>query len=160
MILRAQLTVKPKKLQVWGMLLEVIGLAALLIGAFWQAKMSGWWDQQLVEWQALIQEEVNLTVLISLNDISEIATSNDRKVKEFNRDAIRDNITRTITRSISERDRRWKEMRGGQAATFWSVRDFFMLSGTLLLVVGKLVSLLGLKSAEWNIRRQPAPPDR
>ena len=33
----------------------------------------------------------------------------------------------------------------GQAAANWSVRDFFMIFGALLLVIGKVVSLQGMK---------------
>jgi len=130
------------------MWLEVIGLTILLIGALWQAKMSGWWDRQLPEWQSQIQEDVNLTVLNSLDNIAKIGISNDTKEKERIREDIRSKVNETVNKSLSERDKRDKAMENGQAAIFWSVRDLLMIVGALLLVVGKLVTLQGIKSEE------------
>jgi hypothetical protein len=136
---------KSKKLRIWGARLEILGLVALLTGAFWQAKMSGWWEQQLPEWQALIQEDVNLTILSSLKDIANMETRKDLNDKKTIAEVIQTRTSRTIDRAISEREQKQKEVNRGQAAAFWSVRDFFMILGALLLVIGKIVSLQGMK---------------
>lgn len=100
-----------KKLMAIATLIEFIGMVVLLSGALWQAKMSGWWDQQLPEWQAYIQEDVNLAVLGSLKDISAIAVISDQDLKSKLATGVEKRTWDAMSKAIHERERRSKAMR-------------------------------------------------
>lgn len=134
------------KKELWGIRLELLGLIALLIGGFWQAKFSGWWDQELPEWQSWIQENVNFAILSSLDNIAAIEIIEDKKLRESLAEDVRKRVYQTISDSITKRDNRKAAMDKGQASVFWNVRDFFLILGALFLVVGKWLSLQGVKS--------------
>jgi hypothetical protein len=127
--------------EVWGPRIELLGLILLLAGAFWQAKFSGWWDQQLPEWQALIQEDVNLALLLSVQNIAKMQATNDENSKKYYVDQVQNSTNEAYEFSITERDKRKAAMRNGQAASFWSVRDIIMILGAALIVVGKWFNL-------------------
>jgi Flp pilus assembly protein CpaB len=130
-----------KRLVAVATLIEFVGMLVLLGGALWQAKMSGWWDQQLPEWQYYIQEDVNLAVLGSIKDLSSIVAASDQQFKTRLLADVEKRTWDAMSKAIHERETRSKAIDGGQASAFWNIRDFLMLSGAVLLVAGKFVAM-------------------
>ena len=136
--------------ELWGFRLELLGLIFLLIGGFWQANFSGWWDKQIPEWQYYIQHEVNLAILSSLQNISDLQVTEDKDLKEKIAKNVIERTSEAYSLSINERDKRHTAMSTGQAATFWSIQGNFVFFGALFLVLGKWLAFTGVKERLSN----------
>lgn len=98
------------------------------------------------EWQSLIQEKVNLAVLLSLENIASIETSNDDNFKRTLSQKVHERVDRAVTESIAEKNKRHDAMEKGQAATFWNIRDLLLILGASLIIIGKWLNLQGVKA--------------
>ncbi len=131
--------------EVWGLRFELAGLLVVLAATFWQLTVTDWWDQQLREWQAYIQEDVNLAVLLSLKDLGYIATVEDKTTRQRVSTAIYERTSRAVNDAISKREERRKAIREGQPEAFAKVRMVLLLLGAGLLVVGKWMTLSAVR---------------
>ena len=127
--------------EVWGLRFELAGLLVVLAATLWQLTVTDWWDQQLREWQAYIQEDVNLAVLLSLKDLGYLATVEDKTTRQRVATEIYERTSRAVNDAISKREERRKAIRDGQPETFAKVRMVLLLLGAGLLVVGKWMTL-------------------
>lgn len=134
--------------EVLGFKLELAGLIFLFLGTFWQANFSGWWDKNAYEWQYWIQEEVNLTLLNSVNDIASMMVIEREDLKENASKNIADSVNHAKSFAISEGKKRRGALTDGQAALFANIEKWLLLLGAMLLIVGKWCSLQGVKERD------------
>src|SRR5690349_1424112 len=66
-----------QRFEYWGSWAEFIGLVLLLVATMWEAELTNWWDEEIPEWHASIQEGVNLAMLSGLKDVGQIAATQD-----------------------------------------------------------------------------------
>lgn len=130
-----------------GLRMELAGLIILFVATFWQAEFSGWWDNELPEWQYLIQEGVNLEVLGVLAQISSLTAieePEERKQKAYETST---RAKQAISNAIEMRDERCKA-RKAQASLFSTISLVLALTGAFLLILGKYISVRAASTSD------------
>jgi hypothetical protein len=134
-----------KKYELLGYQMEIAGLLCALVAAYWQATFSGWWDIERVEWQYLIQEEANLSVLSALRDLSSLQTIDDATKRKQQAFEIDQKIGKAMFKVIDMRQQR-KVRLDEQAKLFSSIGFALMFISAGLIVVGKIFVYKSAKS--------------
>jgi len=137
--------------EILGLRLEVVGLAAVMIASLWQFVFTDWFESQPIEMQNIIQEEVNLTILQSLNNISYQLLAEDETQNKMAFGRVKERTDRTFLETIEKRENRSNWMNGGQYKFFTAVKASLFVLGSILFVVGKVLVLHHVTS---NKRRQ------
>ncbi len=127
--------------EIWGHGLEFVGLLAVLLSALWHAGFSGWWEDQLHEWQAQIQEDVNLSLLYSAANLAALQTEQDPALRAELTRKITAGTAKSVQEAIDQRDKRRQEMESGQAALFLSINTWLLVAGASLFAIGKWFTL-------------------
>lgn len=142
--------IPPKRYELWGHGLEFAGVVVVLLATLWQAGFSDRWKDELGEWQFYIQEEVNLSLLYSVQDLAELDSEMNPQQKAKVIQRMRDDTARTVQKVIDERNRREHEIKSGQAAVFFRIRNWLVAGGALLFAFGKwmLVAAARRRTAE------------
>ena len=139
-----------RRCELWGHRLEFAAVLVAALAAFWQAGFSDWWRDQLGEWQFYIQEEVNLSLLYSVQRAAEIESVSDPRLRADLLQKMREDTARTVGKIIDERTKRQTEIKKGQAALFFHIRDGFLIIAAMLFAVGKWLSLAAARSRIRN----------
>lgn len=124
------------KLELWGHRFELAGLVVAIIAGFWQAQVSGWWSEQSPEWQYLIQNEVNYSVLSALGDLGMIFSGDDPELSREHGIRLHHEMVEAISRAMEMRDKR-KIALQGEAAAASNTRFGLFVLGALLVLLGK-----------------------
>jgi len=132
------------KKEVWSYGLELTGLILVLAGIFLQSIISSW-DKESYERGYMIQEEVNLAILSSLNDIATIQSTDDIKFKETLSKNVADTTNEAYSSAMAERERRAIENRDSQKTRFRTVEILLILAGVLFIMRGRWLGLHGIK---------------
>ncbi len=135
-----------KKREVWGLRLELVGLCIILFATGWQVGVTDWWDQQLIEWQSRIQEEVNLAILLSLQQLGSLIAEDDKKEEKEKALRVYKLTSQAYQKAISMRDRRRETMANGQANDFQNVRAILLVMGAGFLTIGKWLTLSAVQA--------------
>jgi len=128
------------KKEAWGYGFEITGLMLFLTGVFLLSTFSSW-DQKMYERQFIIQEEVNLAVLSSLNDIASIQSTDDKEFREALAKNVADTANQAYSKAMAERERRMVSDRDKRKTGFWKIEIFLMTIGGLLILRGRWIGL-------------------
>jgi hypothetical protein len=132
--------------EVWGLRFELAGLLLVLAATIWQANITDWWDEQLREWQALIQEDTNLALLVSVGNLEHLETTKDDYIRQQLAIDIKDRTSRVANKIIEDRQRRPATMSEGQAGAAAKVRRFLLIFGAGLVAVGKWTTMSAVRN--------------
>ena len=141
-----------KRYELWGHRLEFAGVVVVMFATFWQAGFSDWWKDQLGEWQFYIQEEVNLSLLYSVQNLAELDSEMNPQQKAKVIQRMRDDTARTVQKVIDDRKRREHEIKSGQSAVFFRIRDSLLVVGAVLFAVGKWMLLAAARGRTAETR--------
>jgi hypothetical protein len=132
--------------EIWGLRAELAGLAIVAVATIWQVAFTSWFEEQSREWESLIQEEVNLSVLSSQIDIANILSTEEKHLKQSAWQNIHDRNGQAISKAIDERDKRHALFTKGQGHFFAVIRSLLLIIGAFLLALGKWLTLSGVHS--------------
>ncbi|MFM1648099.1 hypothetical protein ACJ5N2_09410 [Aeromonas salmonicida] len=127
-----------KKYELLGYKMEISGLLFALLAAYWQATFSGWWDIERVEWQYIIQEEVNLSMLSALGKVSSLQAIDESAKRKQQAFEIDQNIGKAMSRAIDMRQQR-KIRLDEQAELFSDIGFSLMFISACLIIAGKIL---------------------
>jgi hypothetical protein len=134
-----------RKRESYGLSFELVGLLVIFVASFWQLNVTEWFDFQMMEWQSSIQEDVNLTILHSLNKFNWLILEEDRNIKNSISIQISQNISDGLHKVIKQREKRKEAIETGQYNTFSWVRKLLLLLGAGFLIIGKWITLTGVR---------------
>jgi hypothetical protein len=126
--------------EILGLRLELVGLLIVLLSTVWQAAFTDWFEKNSHNWIAYIQEEVNLSVLRAIDNVSQQLLENDQDKRQRLRNKIHDDISTAYGKAINERDKR-SALDAGQARIFGTIRHGLLVLGATLIVLGKWLVL-------------------
>ncbi len=129
-----------RNLEISGLQCEVLGLLFLLIAAVWQAQFNDWFDKTARDWQSYIQEDVNIALLTSIEELSKQGLGKTEMAKQDAWNKIYERTSQAVNKAIRERTSR-ENLDMGQARIFGWIRFFFFTLGAILIVVGKYLVL-------------------
>lgn len=135
------------KKEMWGNRIEIAGMAVVFAATVAQIQFTDWWDDQLRDWQALIQESVNLAELDSLSNLALMMNEPDADRRKKIADAIHDRTASAYAHAIKERDDRYRAKTTGQAVLFDTIKSSLLLFGSVLLAIGKVLTYVARKSS-------------
>src|SRR5438045_3573584 len=95
----------------------------------WQGVVTDWWDTQLREWQAWIQEDVYLAELRALQQIAYLSTLDDPAQRRKISNDVYDATGNAITAAIQKQTERESAIRHGQAEMFITIRTWLLVLG-------------------------------
>ncbi len=130
-----------KSHEILGLQCEVVGLVFMLVGIIWQISFTDTIDKGSRKSIDFIQENVNIALLESIDNISrQINEDNIAKRQEI-RSEIYDTTVNAIVNAVDMREQSEKGWETGLAKLFKIVRYIFVVLGSALIVVGKLLVL-------------------
>ncbi len=131
------------KKEIWGYGLEFTGIFLLLVGVLLLFNL-GSWDKEKSERRYILQEEINLAVLSSLNDIASIQSTDDKEYKETVAKSVTDATNNAYSSVIMEKERRSIEFKAGQFSTFRVFALLLLIIGILFIVRGRWIGIQGI----------------
>jgi len=129
--------------EVWGLKFEVAGLFLVVFATVWQVAFTNWFEEQGREWQALIQEDANVSILSSQIHLANALATDSAILRKELAGKVYERNSDAYSKQIRERDKRREFMKHGQSAYFGTVRSIFLVLGTLALLIGKWLTLAG-----------------
>lgn len=128
-------------LEVKGLRFEAAGLSLILAAALWQASVSDWLDRYPIESIAYAQEEVNVAVLTSIDQLSLRMSSDTPETRRYYGDQVSKVVGQGLTNAIEIRKQR-EMLTRTQGKWLGHVRVWLAALGALSVILGKvLVSL-------------------
>ena len=131
--------------EVWGLRCELTGLLIVLLATVWQATFTDWFDRTSRDWLGYIQEEVNISLLRSLDDLSGQVQELDETKKRELRLKVYDETSAAIFKAIEQRDQR-NALAKGQEKIFGTIRYLLLALGAALIIFGKWLVLVHKRS--------------
>jgi hypothetical protein len=141
--------------EVWGLRFELFGLLVVVAATFWQAVLTDWWDLQLREGQAWIQEDVNIAELESIRNLADLAATDDAALRQRIATSISNTTSKAISDAIGKRKERAKAISQGQPELFASIRTWLLVLGAAFLAIGKWMTLQGVHVRTSIGRKRP-----
>jgi len=135
------------KKEKWGYGLELTGYVLLLAGILLQVTLNTW-DEKLADRQYLIQEEINLAILSSLNDIASMQSTDDKEFIQSLSKNVEDVTNDAYSSTMAEKQRRSIAKRNDQKTRFLTLEFLLMLIGILFIVRGRWVGFQGIKNRD------------
>lgn len=131
---------KQRNFEVIGLFAEIVGLAFVLLAAWWQTSLTDWLDTFPAKSQYFIQETANLALLqgIERTAVALNEQNAERKTKLLN--DVSDISKKAMVSLINLRDG-VTNVEKNQTPWFKLVRHILFFLGAFLIIVGKVLTL-------------------
>jgi hypothetical protein len=125
--------------RVWGLQLQVIGLAILLAAMAWQTFFSDWFDKTSTEWQYFIQSEVNNATTLATLRVTRAMAASAPSGRAQDLQAAADAALRDLSTLTLERDERRARAERRSLALKYARFALFVI-GALVLLAGVVIA--------------------